>query len=664
MKQKWGRPDDAGDFPSDRAVWTIGAFCVALLSVFAIAGYRYMRAWTPLQRHYLTAYVGTPVAGAIRKDGWYTLLMVVTRKGTRMALDNELEPFVTDKGESTFMLTEDAMQVGDLKLQWQRGRYDNAKLHEFLGHWIYQDQTPADLAKPALWGSLGALLVGLVVAIPKDAARRRIRKHGQRLKGPELVTTRTFNRRHRSDGIGFLQQRSLTQKILGIRTWLRLPHEIESSHILIVGDTGKGKSALIRQILLQIEERGETAIVYDPASPADYAPYFFTPSRGDLVLNPLDQRMPSWTPGDELRQGADALTLAASLFPDRHNENPFFVEAPRKIFAHLLSFHPTPQELVWWMSHPEEIDRRVKGTEYAAMIDRESPPQRNGVLGSLNMVADAMKLLPREAETKQRWSTLEWAKERRGWLFLTSTPDIRKRLAPLISLWLDILVLRLMNQGKTSPRPVWFILDELATLQRLPQLHTAITENRKSNNPVVLGFQGRSQLEVRYGHEAEAMMSQPSTKVFLCTSEPHAAKWISDTIGEQEIERIREGRTNGQFPHSRKSASYNLEREVRPLVMASEISGLEKLHGYLKCGNLVVRLSLPYIGLESREPQYIERPARPTKELPQAAAATAGASGPSGNGSSGQKLVPNEQQQRAEQRIQREPVLRQRDFFE
>jgi len=59
-----------------------------------------------------------------------------------------------------------------------------------------------------------------------------------------------------------------------------------------------------------------------------------------------------------------------------------------------------------------------------------------------------------------------------------------------------------------SSRPVWFILDELATLQRLPQLHTAITENRKSNNPVVLGFQGRSQLEVRYGHKAEAVMSQ------------------------------------------------------------------------------------------------------------------------------------------------------------
>ncbi len=153
MKQKWGRPDDAGDFPSDKAAWTIGAICVALLSVFAIVGYRYMRVWTPLQRHYITAYVGTPVAGAFRTDGWYTLLMVVTRKGTRMALDNEVEPFVTEKGENTFTLTEEAIKVGDLKLEWQRARYDSSKLHEFLGHWIYQDQTLTDLTRPSLWAA-------------------------------------------------------------------------------------------------------------------------------------------------------------------------------------------------------------------------------------------------------------------------------------------------------------------------------------------------------------------------------------------------------------------------------------------------------------------------------------------------------------------------------
>jgi len=57
--------------------------------------------------------------------------------------------------------------------------------------------------------------------------------------------------------------------------------------------------------------------------------------------------------------------------------NRFFVEAPQKIFAHLLTYLPTPVELVQWMSDPAEIDRRVKGTEYWMLIDRR--PHSSGL---------------------------------------------------------------------------------------------------------------------------------------------------------------------------------------------------------------------------------------------------------------------------------------------
>ena len=144
------------------------------------------------------------------------------------------------------------------------------------------------------------------------------------------------------------------------------------------------------------------------------------------------------------------------------------------------------------------------------------------------------------AETERRWSTVEWAKERKGWVFLTSKPTMRERLRPLMSLWLDLLVLRLMNEGASTGAKTWFVLDELASLQRLPQLTTAITESRKSNNPMVLGFQGKAQVEALYGHIAEAMLSQPATKIFFKTSEPHASEWISKSIGEVEVERFRE----------------------------------------------------------------------------------------------------------------------------
>ena len=629
MSQEWGRNQYAGEWPNPKAAWTIATVLLALVSVAAICSYRYAYVLTPLQKFYLTTYIRSGLrAGIGFKTGRYALLNVVDRHGSRLALNEEVVLVTTAAGKTTFSLTEEGVRVGDRRLEWQEGQYDNAQIHAFLGHWIYHGQNLTDFLRPGLWGGLGVFFVGLLIAIPKDGARARARKEGRRLKGPELVTVRKFNRRNRSDGVGFPQTQTQMQRMLGMVPTLKLPRAIEPSHILIMGDTGTGKSTLIRRILLQIEERGETAIVYDPA--LDYTPEFYSPERCDAILNPLDARMPYWSLGEELRHDAEALTLAASLFPDRHNENPFFVEGPRKIFAHLLTFRPTPEELAWWMCHEGEIDRRVKGTEYAAMIDRQAPAQRSGVLASLNMIADTLKLLPSEKETKARWSASEWSKQRKGWLFLTSTPETRKRLIPLTSLWLDTLVLRLMNQGtadqgQTSPRKVWFVLDELASLQRLPQLHTAITENRKSNNPVVLGFQGRSQLETRYGHEAETMLSQPATKIFLRTSECRAAEWISKTIGEVEIERLRESRSSGQLGRQRNTKSYNLERQVEPLVMASEISGLADLHGYLKKGNLVVRMNFPFIELPSKHPKYIERPVRKrAEELPGAGAAEVG----------------------------------------
>jgi hypothetical protein len=237
------------------------------------------------------------------------------------------------------------------------------------------------------------------------------------------------------------------------------------------------------------------------------------------------------------------------------------------------------------------------------MIDPRAPQQRTGVLGSLNMSADSFRLLPKEDETSSAWTATQWAESRRGWIFITSRPTMREALRPLISLWIDTLVLRLLNEPMPDQKPVWFVIDELASLQRLPQLHTAITENRKSQNPVILGFQGRSQMEARYGQDAEAMLSQPATKIFLRTTEPRAAKWVSEAIGEVEIERLRETHYDG----SRTGKNLALDRQTEPLVLPSEVSGLDDLRGFLKYGNHVARFSFPFIALREKNPGFDER---------------------------------------------------------
>jgi len=618
MSYEWGRAAEAGKWQRAVPVWSMSVSLLALASGIGVWWVRQMFVWTPLQQFYLSAYTRSAMASSLAiQTGRYRLLLMDNRRGSRLAIDEEVVPISSPTGDTTFGLSQLAQQAGSGHLVWRDLVVSHARLHSDLQVWIYRNQTLTDLARPSLITVFVVLIAGLLVAIPKDVQWSRSRRHGRRLKGSELVSVGQFNRRMRANGIAFVQTARLPGKLLGVQSVLGIPRTIESSHLLIIGDSGTGKSALIRQLLRQLEDRGDTAIVYDPA--LEYTPQFYTPERGDVILNPIDARSPYWSPGDELRHEAEALTLATSLFPDRVNENPFFTEGPRRIFAHLLTFRPTAEELASWLCHDEELDRRVQGTPYASIIDRQAPAQRSGVLAALNMVADTLKLLPRESETKDRWSATAWARDRRGWLFLTSTPETRTRLVPLTSLWLDMLVLRLMNRGQPGHRPVWFVLDELASLQRLPQLHTAVTENRKSNNPVVLGFQGRSQLETRYGHDAEAMLSQPATKVFLRTSEPHAAKWISDTIGEIEIEHMRESRSKGKCGQR----SFGLERQVEPLVMPSEISGLPSLRGYLKLENLVVRLHFPFVDVPARYPAFVERsvietPHRPAVATPPA----------------------------------------------
>jgi hypothetical protein len=152
-------------------------------------------------------------------------------------------------------------------------------------------------------------------------------------------------------------------------------------------------------------------------------------------------------------------------------------------------------------------------------------------------------------------------------------------------------------------KPVWFVIDELASLQKLPQLHTAITENRKSKNPLVLGFQGKAQLEVIYGHLAEVMLSQPATKIFMKTAEPKAAEWISEAIGKVEIERLKETKFDG----SRSGKNFTVERQIEPLVMGSEITGLDDRHAYLKLGNAVARFAFDYMDLPTPTPGFLPR---------------------------------------------------------
>jgi type IV secretory pathway TraG/TraD family ATPase VirD4 len=595
---QWGRKETI-IFPPHSPIYTYGAVFLAVIATGLFMYLRFSFALTPLQQFYLPYYLRTQTAGIMHKTDKYQLLIVSDAQNrAHLATEGDVQEGSTPEpnGKRLPLQLSPKAQAAGIRFLY-RGQaipYLNQPLHAYLQNTVYGGDSLWTIFRLPLSFGLLALALQLPASIAKDIRRRKEMKYGRRLKGPFLVSPKGFNKAVKGDGIGI--------KTDDYDKMMRIPLHVEDQHIELMGDTGSGKTSLIMQILRQVQSRDHSAIVYDPA--CEFVQRFYDPDRHDIILNPLDRRCPYWGPAEELRRKAEAKAIAASLYqPTTDKKGEFFVETPQKIFAHLLTFGPSPQELVQWMANPDEIDRRVQGTEMAMMIAKGAQQQRNGVLASLGLIADSLRMLPRKEHAERSWSATEWAKERQGWIFITSQPSEREALRPLNSLWIDLLVLRLLNAPTEHQRPVWFVLDELASLQRLPQLHTAITENRKSKNPLVLGFQGKAQLEVIYGHIAEVMLSQPATKIFLKTTEPKAAEWVSAAIGKVEIERLKETHFDG----SRSGRNFSLDRQAEPLVMDSEISGLDPMHAFLKLGNYVARFSFSYSDLPKTQPAFEPR---------------------------------------------------------
>ncbi len=587
-------PTTAAGIRPGRPVRVIGA-CLLAIAFSASALYIQWRTWTALQRYYFGTYLLTAIFPGT--TGHHSVIEVEKKRAELVfAQGNDIVEVQSATRETNYALSKLAIGRGMTRVVIVEGDFNNAYLHSYLAEHIYGNRTVWDLAFFPLSCTALLMLVVLPFAVRLDLRAARIRKYGQKIRGPELVGIAEFNVKTQGDGLAIPTLEGSA---------LRIPRKAENQHAMVMGDTGTGKSVLITHILLQVRNRNHGAVIYDPSG--EQVQRFFRPGQ-DIVLNPLDARCPFWDIVGELEHEAEAMTIASSLVTDDPGKDGrFFTHASRKIFAHLLGYKPEPNELANWLAHPNEIDCRVSGTELASLIDPDAPGQRAGVLASLSLIADTLKLLPRRTEAPASWTARQWSQKREGFIFITSRHTVRAALRPFISLIIDLLVLRLMNSPAANLPPVWFMLDEVASLQYLPQLHTALTESRKSNNPIVLGFQGKSQLEALYDKKAEAMLSQPATKIFLKTSEPNAAEWISKSIGDIEIERLEESRTHEPFLKQMTSSGERWERKLSRVVLDAEIAGLPPLHAYVKYGNLVVPLHLAIPHVPKQEEDFTPR---------------------------------------------------------
>lgn len=422
-----------------------------------------------------------------------------------------------------------------LSLPYHGHRCTIGSVYAHLNWRFYSGRSFGEWFAPySLWGAVPATLtlVALGYLLLRDPEDRPEGKH---LRGLSLIRPRQLSRElHRSE---------LRSDWAGVElAQVRIPRSIECEHFLITGATGAGKSMAIRSLLRQIQARGDLAIVVDPE--CEYVSEFYRPARGDLILNPIDERCPFWSPWLELSERyyqADAATLAASLIPEpprgyESGSDHFFRQSSRTLLESLLQVATprAPDSIPKLLElSRDQLKQAISGTPAYSLIDPGVHEQGAGIIATVAKATRPFLYLS-PSDGRPSWSALQWAEHPEGWLFVTMRDDSNSAALPLANLWLDLIVGRLLNSA-SHRRRVWIVVDELPVLGRQAKLETLVTRGRKRGLAAVLGFQSIAQLRRIYGHEQAAVLaSMPSTKLLLWVDEPETATFIARQIGDRE----------------------------------------------------------------------------------------------------------------------------------
>ena len=128
----------------------------------------------------------------------------------------------------------------------------SSELAPLLRDLMYDGESfPRILGMPLIYGLVGLIFVCLALQKAKDvwgyglsswAQRRHEERHGRRTKGPELSLPSSLKMFRRDDGIRLkLQGESMGSKLVPWGRSYAIPKRLESSHIMLMGDTGAGE---------------------------------------------------------------------------------------------------------------------------------------------------------------------------------------------------------------------------------------------------------------------------------------------------------------------------------------------------------------------------------------------------------------------------------------
>ena len=317
--------------------------------------------------------------------------------------------------------------------------------------------------------------------------------------------------------------------------------------------------------------------------------HFYDATR-DVILNPLDARCPQWSVFDECRDEAEFTAAAEALVPhDGGGSEQFWVIAARLLFVEMClklraRGQATNEALATELMTADlsQVHRLMKGTVADPLTAPEAARMAESIRAVFNANAKALKLLPR---TGRRFSVREWVEADQhdgGMVFISARYVDMSVCSQLLTVWLDLAMNTLMTLERTRELRIWFFIDEMGALHRLPALEKGLQTARNYGGAIVTGIHAYAKLKEVYGENmAMTLSSLARTKLILGTADRETATWCSDFIGHTQVRDMEEGYTYG-YNNARDAVSLTSRKHIEPLLLPDQLMNLARLSGYLK----------------------------------------------------------------------------------
>jgi type IV conjugative transfer system coupling protein TraD len=515
---------------------------------------------------------------------------------------------------------ENPSQVQQSVTDSRGNRVSVSSLQVLRNPWLLRNKQGVEvtLKAEALW-TFRFFLFSLLGVGGYFLVRGRVQSRKTRERGSQLVPLQTLVSKLKREGRASVLTLGALPLIRGS----------ETSHLLVTGTTGSGKTNCFHTLLPQVRAQGKPAVILDLTG--DFVARYFNPQT-DHLLNPFDQRSSPWSLWKECRQDAQVDALAEALIPQhRSSQDPFWEEAARSVLGAALRKAKAEGKLgAQGLYHLlAEGSLKVysdffKGTAAASLTELSGDRMTLSIRANLVTHVTFLKYL--QGDTKGKavasgqspggFSIRDWIEAPKGWLFLTARADQRQTLKPFLSALMDTGINALLTLPPDRTRQIWFLIDELPALQRLPSLELALAESRKYGGCILAGIQSYPQLIHVYGQAcAQSLTDLFNTKVFFRSTDPQTTQWISKVLGESETTQVQENMSYGANA-IRDGVSLSQLHKQEALVLPTEIATLDNLSCYVKLpGNIpITKLTFPYQHPQAKRAQpFVERDVEPAK---------------------------------------------------